>query len=112
MRRASTQIDHEAKEAIGRADAAAHPSWNVDGQLQLDDVSDLNAFGLSDPRLDRALAFVLSRQDRQGRWQNANAYRGRTWSEIEPGGGPSKWVTLRACGVVKAMHRSEEQCIA
>jgi hypothetical protein len=66
----------------------------------------------ADPRLDRALALVLSRQDRQGRWKNTNAYRGRTWTEIEPGGRPSKWVTLRACGVIKAMHQSEDHCVA
>lgn len=55
-----------------------------------------------DPRLGRALDWLLSRQDARGRWRNEYAYNGKTWIDIEPQGQPSKWVTLRACRVLRA----------
>ena len=55
----------------------------------------------ADPRLENALEWVVSRQD-GGRWVNRCAYNGRTVVDIEPQGRPSKWVTLRACAVLKA----------
>jgi hypothetical protein len=55
-----------------------------------------------DPRLTAAIDAVLSKQDRTGRWKNRYAYNGKTWGDIEPQGGPSKWVTLRACTVLRA----------
>ena len=55
-----------------------------------------------DPRLERAMAWVASRQDAQGRWANRYAYQGKTTVPIEAQGAPSKWVTLRACTVLKA----------
>lgn len=54
-----------------------------------------------DPRLARAIDLVLSKQDRDGRWRNEQPYRGKTWVPVERWGGSSKWVTLRACGVLK-----------
>jgi hypothetical protein len=54
-----------------------------------------------DRRLQRALEWVVSRQD-GGRWVNRYAYNGRTVVDIEPQGQPSKRVTLRACTVMKA----------
>jgi hypothetical protein len=57
-----------------------------------------------DPRLARALAWVEAGQDEQGRWRNRYAYNGRTWVDIEPQGQPSKWVTLRACSVLRAAY--------
>lgn len=56
-----------------------------------------------DPRLEGALRWLLSKQDAQGRWKNEYAYNGKTWSDIERQGEPSKWVTLRVCGVLKAV---------
>jgi len=55
-----------------------------------------------DPRLRSAIEFVLSKQDAAGRWRNEYAYNGKGWLDIEPQGQPSKWVTLRACRVLKA----------
>jgi hypothetical protein len=55
-----------------------------------------------DPRLERAVAWVASRQDAQGRWANRYAYQGKTTVPIEAQGAPSKWVTLRACTVLQA----------
>ncbi len=55
-----------------------------------------------DPRLANALDLVLSKQDAAGRWRNEYAYARKTWVPFEPTRGPSKWVTLRACRVLKA----------
>ena len=57
----------------------------------------------NDPRLQPAVKWLLSKQDRQGRWRNQYAYSGKTWVDFEKQGEPSKWVTLRACRVVKAV---------
>jgi hypothetical protein len=56
-----------------------------------------------DPRLHPAVAWLLSKQDAQGRWKNQYAYNGKTWGDFEPQGAPSKWVTLRACQVLQAV---------
>jgi hypothetical protein len=56
-----------------------------------------------DPRLRLAVAWLLGKQDGQGRWKNQYAYNGKTWGDIEPQGEASKWVTLRACQVLQAV---------
>jgi hypothetical protein len=55
----------------------------------------------SDARLQQALTWLLSKQDERGRWRNDYAYNGKTWIDFELQGAPSKWVTLRACRVLK-----------
>jgi len=57
-----------------------------------------------DPRLQNAVDWLLSKQDKQGRWKNEYAYNGKTWVDLEAQGEPSKWVTLRACRVLKAVR--------
>jgi hypothetical protein len=59
-----------------------------------------------DERLRPACEWLLAKQDGQGRWRNENAYNGKTWADFEPQGAPGKWVTLRACRVLAAGHRS------
>lgn len=54
-----------------------------------------------DPRLANAVGLVLAGQDASGRWLNRYAYNGKTWVDFETQGAPSKWVTLRACTVLK-----------
>ena len=56
----------------------------------------------SDPRLERAIDWLLGKQDARGRWKNEYAYNGKTWVGIERQGQPSKWVTLRACRFLRA----------
>jgi hypothetical protein len=56
-----------------------------------------------DPRLQHAVQWLLEQQDEQGRWRNRYAYNGKTWVDFEKQGEPSKWVTLRACRVIKAV---------
>jgi hypothetical protein len=48
------------------------------------------------------LSCVLSLQDARGRWVNRYAYQGKTTMPIERQGALSKWVTLRACAVLRA----------
>ena len=55
-----------------------------------------------DPRLTPAIDALLAKQDAAGRWTNRHAYVGKTWGEIERQGATSKWVTLRACTVLRA----------
>jgi hypothetical protein len=57
----------------------------------------------ADPRLRPAVEWLLSKQDKQGRWKNQYAYNGKTLVDFEPQGAPSKWVTLRACSVMSRM---------
>jgi hypothetical protein len=57
-----------------------------------------------DQRLKGAIDWLLSQQESPGRWRNQAALNGKTWVDIEKQGEPSKWVTLRACVVLKATY--------
>ena len=63
----------------------------------------------ADPRLDRPVDWVLAQQDAQGRWANRYPYAGKMVIDIDRPGLPSKWVTLRACRVLKAVAESRSQ---
>jgi hypothetical protein len=77
------------------------PSGYVADMLQnLEVLAELGHAG--DPRLGRAIEVVLAKQDRLGRWKNEHAYERLTWVPFERRRSPSKWVTLRACRVLKA----------
>jgi hypothetical protein len=68
------------------------------------DLEALTEAGMVDnPRLDDAVAWMLSKQDEQGRWKLEYSYRSRMWINIERMNKPSKWVTLRAMGVLKRL---------
>ncbi|TAJ99028.1 MAG: nitrogen fixation protein NifH [Chloroflexota bacterium] len=56
-----------------------------------------------DPRLAAARDWLLAQADDDGRWRNRYAYNGKTWVDFEVQGGPSRWVTLRACRVLRRM---------
>ena len=76
------------------------PSGYVADMLQ--NLETLTELGYaSDPRLSNAIHALLSKQDGEGRWRNEHPYRGKLWTDVERWNGPSKWVTLRACGVLK-----------
>jgi hypothetical protein len=62
-----------------------------------------------DPRLRGAIDWLLSLQDRRGRWPNRYAYNGKTWVDFERQGAPSKWVTLRACRILKAAAQTKSE---
>ena len=55
-----------------------------------------------DPRLAGAIDWIIAQQDERGRWHNRYTYQGKLWADIERTGDVSKWVTLRACRVVRA----------
>jgi hypothetical protein len=57
-----------------------------------------------DPRLVKALDFIRSKQDRQGRWPLEYDYTGKTWVDFGLKKSPNKWVTLRALRVFKNME--------
>jgi len=57
-----------------------------------------------DAHLQEAVDLVLSKQDDQGRWKLEYSYKGKLWYDIEKKGKPSKWVTLRALRVLKAIY--------
>jgi len=76
------------------------PSGYVTDVLQnLEVLAELGHVG--NPSLAGALSWVESLQDR-GRWKNRYAYNRKSLVDIERQGQPSKWVTLRACSVLKA----------
>jgi hypothetical protein len=62
-----------------------------------------------DDRLRPALTWLLSKHDAQGRWTNELAYTGKTWVDIDRQGAPSKWVTLRACRVLKLAESAADR---
>ena len=76
------------------------PSGYVADVLQvMEAVCDAGA--AADPRLDPATAWLLDQQDDRGRWRNRYAYQGKLVADIDVPGAPSRWVTLRACRVLK-----------
>ncbi len=76
------------------------PSGYVADVLQvMEAVAEAGAAG--DPRLAPAIEWLLGRQDAEGRWKNRYDYRGKMNIDIDTGGQPSRWVTLRACRVLK-----------
>lgn len=54
-----------------------------------------------DPRLQNAVALILSKQDSEGRWALEYDYTGKTWVDFGPKKKPNKWVTLRALRTLK-----------
>jgi hypothetical protein len=51
--------------------------------------------------LEAALKWLIDKQDDNGRWKLQNSLTGKMWTDIEPKGKPSKWVTLRALRALK-----------
>jgi hypothetical protein len=87
------------------------PSGYVADVLQvLEAVCEAGAAG--DPRLDRAVAWLLAQQDGHGRWANRYAYAGKMVVDIDEPGRPSRWVTLRACRVLKAVAEARAAAVA
>ena len=78
------------------------PSGYVADVLQvIEAVCDAGAAG--DPRLEPAVEWLLGLQDDRGRWANRYAYQGKLAHDIDAPGAPSRWVTLRACTVLRAV---------
>ena len=56
-----------------------------------------------DPRLAHAVDWLLAQQDDHGRLANRYPYAGKMWVDIDRPGAPSRWVTLRACRVLRGI---------
>jgi hypothetical protein len=54
-----------------------------------------------------ALNWVITHMDPSGYWINENNFRNPTLVEIEPKKGSSKWITSRACYVLKTYNKLE-----
>ncbi len=79
------------------------PSGYVTDVLQnMEALAELGA--ATDRRLDHAYGWLTGLADAKGRWKNRYAYTNKTTVPIEKQGDPSKWVTLRACAVLRARH--------
>ncbi len=64
------------------------------------------AGGAGDPRLTQAVDWLLGQQDADGRFVNRYAYVSKMAANIDRQGQPSRWVTLRACRVLRAVHEA------
>jgi hypothetical protein len=62
-----------------------------------------------DPRLEPAIEWLLGQRDEHGRWANRYAYAGKMIVDIDTPGQPSKWVTLRASRVFRAVAGARGQ---
>jgi hypothetical protein len=81
------------------------PSGYVADILQvIETVCEAGAGG--DPRLANAIDWLLAQQDGEGRWPNRYRYDGKMHIDIDQGRGPSRWVTLRSCRVLKVVAQA------
>jgi hypothetical protein len=79
------------------------PSGYVADVLQaMEAICEAGAAG--DSRLAGAIDWLVAQQGPDGRYANRYAYAGKMVADIDAPGKPSRWVTLRACGVLKAAH--------
>lgn len=62
----------------------------------------------ADERLASAVEWLLAQQDAQGTWTNRYRYDGKMHTDIDRPGQPSRWVTLRACRVLKMVAEAHE----
>jgi hypothetical protein len=102
-------LSHDPAVADYPTDSRVSPNWfklGFPSGYVADMVQNLEVLAelghATDPRLALAIEAVLSRQDAHGRWRNEKAYEGLTWVPFEHDRAHSKWVTLRACRVLKA----------
>jgi hypothetical protein len=75
------------------------PRWHYDVLRGLDYFQSVAT--PRDERLDDALAVLLSKRRKDGRWPVQNKHSGRVWFDMETGRQPSRWNTLRALRVLR-----------
>jgi hypothetical protein len=64
----------------------------------------LTRLGFRDDRMQDALSLIVSKQNKEGRWNLENTFNGRYLVRIEQKDKPSKWVTLNALRVLKRYY--------
>ncbi|MCX6651326.1 MAG: hypothetical protein NT131_06700 [Methanomassiliicoccales archaeon] len=84
----------------GWLDLAFPLMWNTD---LLEILGILAKLGVRDDRMDEAIEHVLNKQGENGRWKQENHFHGRFITTIETNGKDSKWVTLNALRMLKAL---------
>jgi hypothetical protein len=90
----------------------AKPGWNRFGfpRMYQTDVLEmvlvLLRLGFRDPRMDEALALIVSKRLPDGRWLMEDSFNGKYPVDIETQGQPSKWLTLNALRVLKLAGRA------
>jgi hypothetical protein len=91
-----------------RTGEVVHPSftklsfptrWHYDVLRGLDHFRLVDA--PSDERLDDALGLLVSKRRKDGTWPAQNKHPGLVWFDMERGGQPSRWNTLRALRVLQ-----------
>jgi len=79
------------------------PSGYVADVLQaMEAVCEAGAGG--DARMAGAVDWLVAQQGPDGRFANRYAYAGEMVADVDAPGKPSRWVTLRACRVLRAVH--------
>ena len=58
-----------------------------------------------DKRLDDAVKILSGKQQKDGKWILENSPNGRMQTNIESKGKPSKWITLKALGILKRLGK-------
>jgi len=58
-----------------------------------------------DERIEDALEILLKKQNEEGKWILESTPSGRMQTDLEKKGKPSKWVTLNALKVIKAVYQ-------
>ncbi len=59
-----------------------------------------------DRRIDNALEILLQKQNAEGKWILESTPSSRMHTSLEPEGKPSKWITLHALKVIKAVYQN------
>lgn len=76
------------------------PVFYVTDVLQIAESLTEAGYG-GDTRLANTYDYILDKRDASGCWRMEYSYKGKTWSDVEERGKPSKWVTLRAMRVLE-----------
>lgn len=78
------------------------PTFYCTDLLQLAEALVALGYG-QDPRLQKTIEFIKSKQDSEGRWSLEHDYAGKTWGNFGEKRKPNKWVTFRALKVLKML---------
>lgn len=75
------------------------PRWHYDAFRALDYFA--RAGAPPDPRLGEAVELLRAKRRADGRWRIEYKYSGRVFFDMEKGGAPSRWNTLRALRILR-----------
>jgi hypothetical protein len=82
------------------------PTFYCTDLLQLTEALTSVGYG-HDPRLQKTIEYIISKQDEQGRWSLEHDYQGKTWGNFGEKKQPNKWVTYRALKLLKMLDLNE-----